>query len=231
MGRAYSDLSPADLSRAAHLAIDNALADAEIVARLAPYGYPEAELQRAAADVKDLDDLADDQLDAYADQAGTTAALNLRRERFHADPYMPHLTLARVEFEGADDVGARKRLGLDGARAQGFHDWLRQARRLYHGLRDDAALGARMAARGLPASDVTAAAAELDQMDALEEGQEDRKGLAQQSTRDRDELKGDVAKWMSTYEPTCEVALRDRPEWLERLGFLHRTDDPPDLPA
>jgi hypothetical protein len=227
MGTAYVNLSPTDLARDARLAIENTLGAPEILAALAPYGYDEAALTAALTDVEALETLADDQLDAYADQLGATATLEAAREVFHRDTYMPAVKLARLVFDG--EPGTLARLGLDGERKKAFNDWLAQARRLYAGLQRDAALQARMTPRGLPPAAVAAALDALAELAKGDEDQEDAKGLAQQSTRTRKATHLRVAEWIGTYHPTCEIALSAHPEWLERLGFLHRTDDPPDL--
>jgi len=57
----------------------------------------------------------------------------------------------------------------------------------------------------------------------LEQGQADRqqesaKGLAQQSTQDRNATAIDFKQWMRNFWKIAEVALNDQPQWLERLG-------------
>ncbi len=75
----------------------------------------------------------------------------------------------------------------------------------------DADLGARLAARGVAA--VTAA---VDALVAAEREQEDRKGLTQQATRDRDTLAAEIAARLGDFRDTARVALREQPDRLDR---------------
>jgi hypothetical protein len=61
------------------------------------------------------------------------------------------------------------------------------------------------------------------QLAALDSKQEDKKGLAQQATRDRNEMRAEITAWLRDYYVAARDAFRDKPDWLERIGLLARS--------
>ena len=219
---ALSRLALPDLIGAGRLAIENALAAPEIMAALAP-AYTQADLEAARADLDALEAAAQAQTSRYGLQYGATDTVEAARRAFHDGTYMVHVATARLAFKS--EPGTLARLGLKGERAEGFHAWAGQVRQFYTTLLGDAALAARMAAKGVTTADLTAARDAFEALAETERGQEDHKGLAQQSTRDRDALAEAFRDWLADFRDLARVRLRDNPDWLERLGFLARSED------
>jgi hypothetical protein len=195
----------------------------EIADALAPYGYDADEIAAGSAMLDALAAAAQAQRDRYGLQIGATADVKAARAAFHTDPYMVHAGLARIEFRA--EPGTLARLALTGRRAQSFHGWAAQAGQFYALLLSDAALRTRVGARGITPTALANALAALDALAVLEREQENKKGLAQQSTRERHTLAGIYTAWLGDLWDTARIALRDHPDWLERLGFLAPSDD------
>jgi hypothetical protein len=50
-------------------------------------------------------------------------------------------------------------------------------------------------------------------------------GLAQDATDARRPLTRALADWLAEFRDVARAALAAHPEWLERLGILHRSED------
>lgn len=211
-----------NLVQAGAVVLDNMEAEADLQAAMLPF-YTAADIAEARQLHTDLAAAASTQVDQYGLQKGATAILDDARDAFHADVYMPHVHLLRARYRKEPTVLAR--LGLDRPRVRGFAGWVRQAHYLYDNLLADAALAADVEAKGLPTADATAARDALVALAQTDSSQENRKGLAQQSTRDRDALARAFADWLAEFRDLARVALAEQPEWLERLGILHRSED------
>ena len=223
------DLSQADLLAAGRLATSNALADPDLVAALAPYGYDEAALQavQATLDAYEAQMLA--QQDRYGRQMEATERFSAAWKAFRDLHYTPHVTLARLVFK--KEAGTQHRLGLKGRRATAFGAWVQQARLLYTTALSDTGLQTRLAARGITAAALQAARNEIQALVTLNQEQENLKGLAQQATRDRDAVRKTVQAWLGEFRQVAKVALTAQPDWLERLGILARAGSAQPAPA
>lgn len=217
-----SSLSIDDLIGLGYQAIDNALADPGILAALDP-AYTTATLTAARADVVALEDASEDQRDLRGDMKGATAATDDAWATFHDDVYMPHVGMARLVFR--DEPGVLASLGLQGDRADAFQAWVGQVNQFYGTLAEKPALATRLAAKGITEPDLLAATAAFEALRTQERGQEDDKGEAQQARRDRDTLRRPFERWLGEYRDSARILLADHPDWLERLGFLARSED------
>ncbi len=221
----YSDslarLPVADLIRLGHQAIENALADPAIVAGLGP-AYPEAALNAALGRLAAFEEAARVQTDRYGIQIGATHAVDTAWQAFHRDVYMPQAGMARIVLR--DEPGTLARLGLDGEREDAFGAWLRQVDQFYGTLAAEPAIAARLAPKGISPAELTAARALFEALRDQERGQEDDKGEAQQSTRDRETLRDPFERWLGEYRDSARILLSAHPDWLERLGFLARSE-------
>jgi len=216
-----SHLSIDELIGLGYQAIDNALADPAILAALDP-AYTAATLGDARLQVEALETATQNQRDRYGDQEGATHSTDAAWLAFHRDVYMPHVGMARIVFR--DEPGVLASLGLRGEREDAFQKWVGQVNQFYATLAAKPALAARLAPKGLSEPDLLAAKAAFEALRTQERGQEDDKGEAQQSTRDRDALRRPVQVWLGEFRDTARLLLVDHPDWLERLGFLARSD-------
>jgi hypothetical protein len=218
----YYNTPDAELIQSADVAVTNALIEPDLLAALTLYGYGEDELAAADGRFKAFQKAVTGRGDDLGLQVDSTESLTDARAVFHKQVYMRHVTIARVLFQ--DEPGTLRRLGLDGARERTTAGWMTQVGQLYQTLGDDKALQDRLTPRGLSPQTTSAASDELARLRRLDGQQENRKGLRQQGSLDRKGIRYEAAKWLSGYKQVAMVALADHPEWLERLGFLNRSE-------
>ena len=198
-------------------AIENSLSDGTIAEAVAPFGYGKDALRRGRSLLDRFRDRVDEKRREYGEQVSATRALEEAWDAFHTKVYMPDVAVGRVVFKGED--GPRRRLRLVGGRADGFDEYVQDARVFYETLQNDEALQARMTERGVPPSEVAADKEKLDELARLDRVQEREKSEAQQATRRRDDARRAFADWLSDYQKFAKVALRETPDLAEQLGM------------
>lgn len=203
------------LSNKGRLALDNAFGTPEILALFKLYGYGVEKFQEGQTLLRALEESHAAQLRLYAQQKEATAA-------FHAawdvarKTYAQHAKIARALL--AAQPARLARLGLEGARARAFNKWLIQARQFYREALADAELGDLLAQGGMTRPVLEAGWTAVEAAVQANNAQEAAKGLAQQSTQDRDAAAAAFQRWLRHFWQIADVALADQPQWLERLG-------------
>ncbi len=200
----------------ARLAIDNALANADILAALSAFGYDEARLNEGKALYEEARALYEVQRDRYGEQFAATQALEAKWEEARR-VYGTTLKLARQLFK--DDTEATASLHLKGARARSLAAWVAQASTFYNNLLRHAAWVEKMGNFGYDQARLEAERDLVQEVIALNEAQEAAKGLAQKSTKERDAKIAELEEWMALFRTAAQAALADDPQLLENLGF------------
>lgn len=157
----------------------------------------------------------------YGDQLNATRKVDEDWQRFHEETYMVHVGIARAVFRR--DRGTQARLGLVGRRRRDKAGRYDQALQLYTNAIEDADLLAELSVRGLDEAVLQAGAAAVTAIQKADFKQDDHIGLARQSTKHRQRQDHALAEWLSIFRDIVRPALKDKPEWLERLGILHRS--------
>jgi hypothetical protein len=129
--------------------------------------------------------------------------------------YEQHLTLARLACEG--QCGLQTSLRLKGRRAHRRAEWTEQLAQFYEKLLEQPQL--------LERYNVTLAELEHAQsmVIAFEEAQRTqtkKKGEAQRNTRQRNEARKKLKKWVTSCKKFAQAALEDDKELLEVLGMV-----------
>jgi hypothetical protein len=200
--------------------LDNAQS-APILDAMGGVGYDEAAFQQGQALLDAFAQAVQVRQSEAGAQLSATDALNDAWDAFHSQTYMPHVTIARLVF---DDEGTQRRLGITGDRPDAFDAYIQEARRFYDTLVGDPTLQQAMATRGVDEAAVTAAIADLDQLEALDRTQEREKSEAQQATRVQNDARRAFADWLSDFQKFARVALADTPDLLEQLGLTIRSE-------
>lgn len=185
----------------------------EAVARV---GYNKAAFKKAR---KLLDTFDDDVKRRYSElglQMIATEKLHEAREAFHRKTYMPHVTIARLEF---GKNGTLEHLGITGSRPTRLGDYIHEARRFYRTIAGDKKLQKTFAFRGVTAETVRQARADLDELETLSYKQEQQKAAAQEATRRRNKSRRAFADWLSKYRKFARIAMTEEPELLEQIGI------------
>ena len=200
----------------AHRAINNGLNDPEIAAALEPYGYDATKLGDGIVLWEAADALFHRQELKYGDQFAATDALDAARNIAEAD-YNVHLAVARVVFR--DDHSAEHKLRLRGRRKKALDDWMAQSMGFYLNALAEQPILDRLADFGIAQTDLEAARDKVIAIYPADAFQEDRKGGAQQSTKNRDKAIDALEEWMEDYLDIARIALIDQPQLLEALGI------------
>ncbi len=202
------------------VALGNAQNTPEILDLLAAFNYDAIKLQEGQALFQTLEEQHAAQLRLYAQQKEATAAFKAAWSAARK-LYMRHVKIARALL--AEEPERLARLGLEGERSRTFGVWLDQAQQFYREGLADAGLQTALAEGGLAQAVLENGQAEIQAAAQANAAQESAKGLAQQSTKDRDAAAEVFQGWMRNFWKIAEVALSDQPQWLERLGRMVRS--------
>lgn len=197
--------------------LTTAKTDAEVQAVLAPYGYTPAKIDQGLALLTTLEDEAQDQVEAYADQYAATEDFKAAWEAAKA-VYKRHLELTRILFE--DDTERAVGFMLRGRRERDVAGWLFQARKLYDGLAGDAAAVIALGTLSVTPAQLNAANALVDEVEAKQTTQQEETGEAQAQTKARDSVYVAARKWIETFRRVAIVACTPFPQLREKLGLL-----------
>ena len=218
----YYKLSVADLLHDAGKVTTNAR-DADLLERLDPAGFGEDELTILDALIAEVKDRQEDRETNYGDQLNATQGVDVDWQEFYDKTYMRHVGIARAVFR--KEHGTLARLGLNGLRRRDKAGRYDQAIKLYQNALSDPALVVRLAVRGLDAATLQAGLAALTAIEKADHEQDTHIGLAQQSTDDRRKAERDLADWLTEFRDIAREVFYDKPDWLERLGIFHRSED------
>ncbi len=202
------------------VALGNAQDMPEILSLLTAFNYDAAKIAEGQALLQTLEQQHAAQLRLYAKQKEATAAFNAARDDANK-MYAKHIKIARALL--AEGPRRLARLGLEGKRASAFGKWRRQARQFYREGLADAGLQATLAEGGLSQAVLESGQVKVEAAAKMRSAQKSAKGLAQQSTKNRDAAAETYRQWMRKFYKIAEVALSDQPQWLERLGRMVRS--------
>ena len=201
---------------AVQLAIENALADQDLLAELALFGYDEAKLNAGKQLYQEALTLVNQQKVEYGEQYEATEGL--RQVKEEADKaYMRSLKVARIALRG--NVQARTALMLGGPRKRSLAGWLSQAQAFYANLLADANLMWKMANFGYDQVKLETEQALVLAVLQADQAQQKEMGEARQATQVRDAKLDEMDAWMHDFINIARVALEEQPEKLATLGI------------
>jgi len=199
---------------AAQLAITNSLADPDIKAAVAQFGYTPAKLNAG----KKLYDAAlaavNAQKSGKGDQKTATADLKAA-EKAARDAYQAAAKVARATL-GKDSLAT---LGLTAKEPRGTAGFIQAGYTLF----DNAAESGLLSDFGYDADRMAAERAQIAAFDTANQAQEMAKGAAQQAAQDQEAALAKMNEWVAQYLKIAKVALRGRKQSLEKIGVLART--------
>ena len=206
--------STAQQLNAAQLAITNSLADPEIKAAVAQYGYTTAKLNAGKA----LYDIAlaavNAQKTGKGEQKVATADLKAA-EKEARDAYQAAAKVARAALP-AEELA---KLGLTGKEPRDIAGFLQAAYTLF----DNAADSGSLVDFGYDDERIAAERDKIEALDATNQRQEMAKGASQQATQDQDAALAKLNDWVAQYLKIAKVALRGKKQLLEKIGVTART--------
>lgn len=211
-----SPVSIAERLNVAELAIANTLAEAEIQALVSEYGYTSATMTVGKTLLEAARSAVASQVAAMGAQVQAHREL-LRAEGYARDAYRTLAKVSRAAFQS--DQSRLTALGLNKAQPLAAAAFLAASAVLFEnapdapklrefGYDDDRLKGeqAKIAAFTLAAQKHRAAV-----------------GASQQATQDRDVALDELDAWRALYLKIVHVALRGKPQLIEKLGVIART--------
>ena len=196
----------------AHTLVHNAKNHAGIQAQLNTLGFRPEHVTRGEALLAHTETLEREQRNCYEKKLAATDALRIHLAELK-NRFREHVTLARLAF--ADQRPMRKSLGLDQARADRRVAWIKQVVGFYQ----------ELVKNPRPMAKYGVTKAQLEQMLASAQSamvllieQQQAKGEAQRSTRQKQQALQELKQWCRNFQTIAEVALQDEPQLLEVLG-------------
>ena len=199
---------------AAQVAINNSLGDAEIKALVAGFGYTTAKLNKGKALYAAALEAVNATKSGRGTQKGATAALQAAKDAAH-DTYQALAQVARASLPPED----LETLGLTDKEPRGTAKFIAAGYALF----DNAATLPALAEFGYEADRLADERAKIEAYDQANQTQEAAKGDKQQATADKDAALADLNTWVGQYLKIAKVALRGKPQLLEKIGIAART--------
>jgi hypothetical protein len=201
----------------ANIALENASTGAEIQTYMAEYGYNAEKISEGKSLYNTAQDLHNKQKAEYGDQYTATDARDKKLEEAEAD-YIDFVKIARISLRG--DRGSYLKLNLDGIRKKSFSGRLSQAKIFYVNALADAGILAKLSKFSVTKEKLEAGKKLIDETEAANAMQKKESGEAQQATLDRDEEMDKLDEWMGDFKVIARIALKDKPQLLEKLGIV-----------
>ncbi|MBU0473814.1 MAG: hypothetical protein KKF62_06580 [Bacteroidetes bacterium] len=207
----------ADKLLSAQVTIDNAIADVEIKALLADYGYDDVRLAAGKTLLDTTNQMHQVQQKEYGDQFEATNALNSVWASAKNE-YMRFIKISRIALR--DEFAISQKLALNSRRKESLSGWISQAKQFYLNALSDSTVLAKLAAYGITQEKLEAGKALLEETEVKNASQEKEKGEAQQATKERDNAADDLFEWLADFTVIARIALEEKPQLLEKLGIF-----------
>jgi len=203
-----------DKLSAAQLTIDNSRTDEEIQSLVSAFGYSAERLTEGCELAERARAAVQAQILATGAQREATQA-ELEARKAAIDAYQSLAKVVRAACPPAQRIG----LGLGGNMPTSTGRLLETAYALF----DNAVTLTSLASFGYTPEKLAAERARIAAYDEANRKQEAAKGAAQQATREQDTALQALNEWTAQYLKIAKVALREKPQLLEKLGIAART--------
>jgi len=205
---------------AARVAINNTLADSEIHAMVAIYGYTNTKVLEG----QQLYNAAIAAVNAQNAAAGTqrqaTAQAAAAEQQARAT-YQALAQVARAVF--ARDAAKRTALGLVGNTPQSTTAFMAAARTLFDNAIAMPAIQQELINYGYSAARIAQERTVIAALEQAHQAQVAAIGAAQQATREQHAALIALNQWVAQYLKIAKIALRSKPELIEKIGGVARS--------
>jgi hypothetical protein len=197
--------------------IFNAASDEEIMALVQPYKYDAPKMEQGKTNYNNADAAVEKQKLDYIRQFEAKAIFDQAHDEAN-DYYIELIVLFRLALAG--DPLKLQMLGLDGRRPRRFASWLRQVNRFYNNAIDNQEILPLVAEYGVTNEKLIAGKELVKKVEIANDDHDKARGTAQQSTVDRNKTLKILDEWTFAFKKVCRLALKDRPQLLEKLGIV-----------
>jgi len=213
--RYYPYRSIAEFLSLAHVGIINATRAGEVADILTAHGFGAAKLDEGAAMLATARDLDAVKNREYGEQMGATQEMQTAW-RTADKTYAVHRKLARLALR--DDEQAQVALLLNERKSPLLRNWLVQAEIFYANALDNAEILAAMGQYNVTAGALVEGKTAVSQVAHLRAVQQQRKAIARQTTKRRDDALDALYAWHRVFRTIAKIAL-DGDQRLESLGL------------
>lgn len=205
--------------QAAQVAIFNTLADADLQAAVAAFGYDTAKLQQGEQVYRRAVAAVDARALAWATQKTATVQLQATRLALNAT-YQTVAKVARVVLTSGDLTA----LGLDQKggmprQAAAFSD---ATQLLFDNARKPGAIGAKLAEVGVGPDELDRAIEVREAWQSARFVRDNAISHGRNTTEEQTAALRDLTVWVATYIKIARIALREQPALLEKIGVKVR---------
>ncbi len=202
----------------AELMLSNA-ADPEVAPLLEPYGDNAARLAEGQTRLTNARQMLSRREALRGVQRESTRQAQAA-QRAARSKYVALVTVARTAFKNRP--GLLVQLGIEGKTPNTYAGLLQAGMTLLDNVTDPE-IAAALAEYGYPAERIAELRAAFDALRQAKQAQEAAKGDTQQATQDLNAALDALDDWMSHFRVIARDALRDFPQYLEKLGILSRS--------
>lgn len=193
----------------------------EILAELATVGITETQLDAHLADITNLEQLSQQQIQEYGEQFAATDLFNEKKAAIDTT-FVRHRNLAKIIFKG--DRQANTTLGIDDGRKQAYAAWFQQVNNFYSQILANPEFKTKVATVNIDDAAIAAQQAALQEVSALKESQKKELGEAQRATDTRDAAL-DLLYPKYTQLVAFAKALFPNDQTLEKLGIIVKREN------
>jgi len=207
------------LLKDSRVVIKNIQALPEIKEKIDRYGFDEKRIKEGDDLLSKAEAMYNRQMTTRGEQIDMTGKLKEGIKEILKN-YMVFRRMTRRQTRGIENEGLRKTLGIDGEARRTLTGVLKEAQQFYEGISTHEEIGKKLEKFSLTKEKLGSYLAELDELKRLNEAQEKKKGEAQQSRKERDDLYVELSVWLSQFKVACKSALANDPQQLEKLGIM-----------
>jgi hypothetical protein len=205
---------------AARVAINNTLADSELHAMVALYGYTNDRMREGQR----LYDAAIAAVNAQVAAAGTQRQATLQARTAEQQARASYQALAQLSRAVFARIAAqRTTLGLGGKTPQVISEFLTAAATLFENAMNLPDIQQELGKYGYTAERLTQECAAIAAFEQANQAQVAAIGAAQQATRDQRVALTALNQWVAQYLKIAKIALRSKPELVEKIGGVARS--------
>lgn len=206
--------------KSAEAAINNALKYAEIKAAVLPYGYTVAKLNGGRGLYAEASAAFDHALALGGDQQVATAEVNSAL-KIARKVYQDLAKLCRVVF--AKQPGTLARLGLNKPMPRPMDDFVVAADTLFNWNEHTQDIKDALEAKTYDSSKVSQERSKIAALNVARQTQKGFMGDAQEAKAAQRTALKELHEWYMEFRKLARLALKDKPQLLEKLGILHRS--------
>jgi hypothetical protein len=217
MAKRMKNLSDAELVSTSRKALENTLADVYIAEQMAMSGFDETLINEGMALVTDAEAMLT--LNEQESRETIDAKKNFDAKYEQLDGfYDVHRKKAKVLFR--NDPYALTKLDLAKAEPRVFESWMNTVETFYIVSSEDAEIQQKLARLKIDAEAIAGAQTLISEVKAARRLWENERVEDQDATNRKKAAVKALDDWMREFLTVAKIMLEDRPELLEKLGFL-----------